>query len=97
MMVRRDVWNSAGGFDAKNLPVSFNDVDFCLRLAEMGLRNVYTPYSRLIHLESFSRERVLCQDEVRYMKGRWASWIERDPFYNPNLSRVEPNFSIAPC
>ena len=43
-----------GGFD-ENLAVTFNDVDFCLRLREAGYWIVWTPYAELIHHESASR------------------------------------------
>ena len=42
LMTRRSVWDEIGGFD-EELPVDFNDVDFCLRLRAAGYRIVYTP------------------------------------------------------
>ena len=30
---------------------ALNDIDFCLRLMERGYRNMWTPYSTLIHHE----------------------------------------------
>jgi hypothetical protein len=33
--------------------------------------------------------------ENRYLQEKWSKYIERDPFYNPNLSRDDPYFSIA--
>ena len=46
-IVRREAWDDVGGFDEKNLPVAFNDVDFCLRLREAGWEIVWTPYAEL--------------------------------------------------
>ena len=43
-----------GGFD-ENLAVTFNDIDFCLRLREAGYGIVWTPHADLIHHESASR------------------------------------------
>ena len=46
LAVRREAFLQVGGFDEFHLPVAFNDVDFCLRLREAGLRNVWTPPER---------------------------------------------------
>jgi GT2 family glycosyltransferase/SAM-dependent methyltransferase len=85
MMVRRDVFDSLGGFD-RALPVAYNDIDFCLRLREAGYRVVFTPFSELVHEESAvrghaSREPV----ETAIMWERWAPVIRNDPYFNPNL------------
>ncbi len=49
LAVSRRHFELAGGLDEKNLPVAFNDVDFCLRLREAGLRNIWTPHAELVH------------------------------------------------
>ncbi len=99
MLIRRDLFQEMGGFDSKNLPVAFNDVDLCLRIRERGYWIVYTPYARLYHHESFSRGRddvfsERFQKEAAYMIERWGDMLENDPFYNPNLSREEANFIV---
>jgi len=40
LVVRKELYNKVGGLDEKNLPIAFNDVDFCLRLAECGYQNL---------------------------------------------------------
>jgi GT2 family glycosyltransferase len=93
LAVRKDIFNAVNGLDEVNLEVAFNDVDFCLRVAEAGYRNLYTPYCELFHHESLSRgsdtggEKALrFQKEVNYMKKKWSEVISDDPYYNPNLS-----------
>jgi GT2 family glycosyltransferase len=100
-VVRRDAYMQIGGFD-ENLAITFNDVDFCLRLREAGYWIVWTPHAELIHHESASRG---CDDsapkqmrflaEVAYMKSKWGDILQRDPFYNPNLSLDENLFTLA--
>lgn len=100
-VVRRDAYMQIGGFD-ENLAVTFNDVDFCLRLRAAGYWIVWTPHADLIHYESSSRG---CEDstpkqvrflaEVDYMKSKWGDILQRDPFYNPNLSLDENLFTLA--
>ncbi len=100
-LVKREVYLEVGGFD-ENLAVTFNDVDFCLRLRGAGYRIVWTPYAELIHHESASRgfdnsapKQVRFLTEVDYMKSKWGDILQRDPFYNPNLSLDEDPFTLA--
>lgn len=100
-LVKRKVYLQVGGLD-ENLAVTFNDVDFCLRLREAGYRILWTPYAELIHHESASRgfdnsapKQVRFLAEVDYMKSKWGHILQRDPFYNPNLSLDENLFTLA--
>ncbi len=101
LMVRREVYEAVGGFD-EDLPVAFNDVDFCLRVQALGYRNVFTPYAELYHHESLSRgddtspsQATRFKAEVDFMRKRWGKALERDPFYNPNLTLDQDDFSLA--
>ena len=51
MLTRRSDYLSVGGMDEMHFPVSFNDVDYCLKLRELGKRIVFTPHAKLTHLE----------------------------------------------
>jgi glycosyltransferase involved in cell wall biosynthesis len=101
-VVRREVYLQLGGFDEVNLPVTFNDVDFCLRLREAGYWIVWTPHAELVHHESASRgfddstpKQVRFLAEIDYMKAKWGDKLLRDPFYNPNLSLGEDLYTLA--
>ena len=100
-LVKREAYLQVGGFN-ENLAVTFNDVDLCLRLREAGYRILWTPYAELIHHESASRgfdnsapKQVRFLAEVDYMKSKWGHILQRDPFYNPNLSLDENLFTLA--
>jgi glycosyltransferase involved in cell wall biosynthesis len=102
LLVRRSAWEQVGGLDAEHLAVAFNDVDFCLRLREVGHRIVFTPFAVLLHHESVSRgddftpekaERF--QREEAWMHQRWSDQLQNDPYYNPNLTVADSNFSLA--
>lgn len=102
MMTRRELFCNVGGFDEQNLSVAYNDVDYCLKLRDQGLRLVWTPYAELYHYESLSRgldssvekESRLYQ-ETLYMFGRWRDPISYDPYYNPNLSRDRLDYAVS--
>jgi GT2 family glycosyltransferase len=100
-LVEREVYLQVGGLD-ENLAVTFNDVDFCLRLRKAGYRIIWTPYAELIHHESASRgfdnsapKQIRFLAEVDYVKSKWGDLLQRDPFYNPNLSLDENLFTLA--
>ncbi|MDB5506213.1 MAG: glycosyl transferase, family 2 [Devosia sp.] len=100
LAVRRDVFEAVGGFDAEHLSVAFNDVDFCLRVAEAGYRTVWTPFAELYHLESVSRgaeddpqKLQRFHAEIGYMQSRWT--LTNDPYYSPHLTLEREDFSLA--
>jgi len=93
ILVSRSVFWKVGGFDEKNLTVSFNDVDLCLKILDAGYEVVYTPYAKLYHLESLSRgeditkaQREQNYQERRFMHEKYGRRLLEDVFYNPNLS-----------
>jgi GT2 family glycosyltransferase len=102
-LVRRSIFIEVGGFDESELPVTFNDIDFCIKVRSSGYRNVVTPYAELFHFESASRghdgeapEKALRRKgEVQVMRRRHGILLERDPCYSPNLTLIRDDFSIA--
>ena len=101
-VLRRDVYRQVGGFDEVNLKVAFNDVDFCLRVREADYWIVWTPHANLTHRESASRgfddstlKQVRFLAETDYMNAKWGDALQADPFYNPNLSLEDADFTLA--
>jgi len=95
LLTRRDVFEKVGGFDEARLPVAFNDVDLCLKMRAQGYRIVYTPFARLFHHELASRRRIAEAVETDVIRERWNDVLQRDPYYNPNLSRARADFSLG--
>ena len=95
LLTRRDVFEEIGGFDEERLPVTFNDVDLCLKLRRAGYLIVYTPFAKLYHHESATRRRSVEALETDVMRERWPDLLERDPYYNPNLTRERADFSLG--
>ncbi len=99
LMVDKNKFEEVGGFDEK-LKVTYNDVDFCLKLLEKGYRNVYTPFARLIHYESASIARITTDERDKKelqaasdeMRKRWAQILKNDPYYNPNFIQHGPGY-----
>lgn len=95
MMIRKDVYINADGLNEKDLGVSFNDVDLCLRLREKGYLIVYTPYAQLTHHESLSRGYTVAIDEVKFIQRTHRAILQKgDPYYNPNLTKERFDYSL---
>jgi GT2 family glycosyltransferase len=101
LMMRREVFDEAGGFDDE-LAIAFNDVDLCLRIRAAGYRNIYLPHVVLYHHESKSRGRENTPEkqarflrEQQIMHERWKTDTLPDPYYNINLIRDAENYEIG--
>ena len=89
---RRSVFDRLGGLD-EALPVTWNDVDFCLRLREAGLRVLLARDAVLVHAESATRSADSApenQAQLAFSRARMAARHRRalraDPFLNPLLT-----------
>lgn len=98
LAVRRQNFDRAGGFDEAAFPGDLADVDFCLRLGALKLRNIVTPFSRVVAgalpalpgadtgagADEEKREQDTPESRLRT---RWAEAFRAgDCFYNSNLS-----------
>jgi GT2 family glycosyltransferase len=93
LLMRKRDYLAAGGMDASAFPVAFNDVDLCLKLRAQGKTIVWTPYARLLHVESASRghedspqKRSRSQRELDQLRQRWGAALLHDPAYHPSLN-----------
>ncbi len=101
LLVKKSLYQEAGGLD-EGFAVSLNDVDFCLKLRQKGLLNVFTPFAELFHYESVSRglddtgERAARYDrESERFREKWKEVLAKgDPYYNPNFSLDRSDFSL---
>ncbi len=101
LVVRKSIYEQVGGLDETGLGIAFNDVDFCLKVREAGFRNLWTPYAELYHHESKSRggedtmeklERF--NREIAFIKNKWNSKLQLDPYYSCNLTLAREDFSL---
>jgi glycosyltransferase involved in cell wall biosynthesis len=100
-MCRKEVFIQAGGFD-ENYEVEYNDTDLCLRIKDLGFRNVFIPHAILYHHESLSRGNPLATEksiirhkyEINRFKNRWNNYITHDPCYSQHLSLDYTDFRL---
>jgi GT2 family glycosyltransferase/SAM-dependent methyltransferase len=96
LMTRRGLFQRLGGFDVR-FPVNYNDVDYCLRVQEAGLRVVYTPFAELYHFEAVSKEggATVRPEEAALFRQLWGERYPCDPFYSPNLSARHCDYRLG--
>lgn len=99
LLVTKQAFDAANGLD-EEFTVAFNDVDFCLRIRDMGYQVLFTPYAECYHHESISRgsdkkgeKKERFEGERNRLKDRFGDSLLRDPFYNPNLTLDMEDFS----
>jgi glycosyltransferase involved in cell wall biosynthesis len=102
LVIRKAIYEEVGGLNETHLQVAYNDVDFCLRVREVGYRNVWTPYAELYHHESATRgqedtpeKQARFAREAAYIRQHWGHILLNDPAYSPNLTLDHEDFSLA--
>ena len=100
LLMKKADFDAVGGFE-EAFTVAFNDVDLCLKVQALGHDNVWLHEAELYHFESQTRgyddkgkKKKRFEQEKVMMEEKWGPLIENDPFYNPNLTRDIPNFSL---
>lgn len=101
MVKAGDFW-AVDGFD-ETFGVAYNDVDLCIRLHdELGKDNVLAHEAELYHFESVTRgldtedeaKAKRLEAESRRFRERYGRIVERDPYYNENLSRTSAHLEV---
>jgi O-antigen biosynthesis protein len=99
LMCRRSKFEQVEGFT--EAAEDFYDTDFCLKLAEKGLRHVLLPHVKLYHdrypdcqvafhssIPNRQAGQVASPSGLAYMQNRWQNTIAKDSYYNRHLSYV---------
>ena len=102
LMTKASLYRVFGGLDEEKFAVAYNDVDYCLKLWQKGLLNVYTPRAEAYHYESKSRGLdTLSENAKRYERekanfyAKYQQYIDNyDPYYNPHFNNLFENFGL---
>lgn len=79
MLVRRGPFFEVRGFDTEFVN-SYEDIDLCLRLGELGHEIRYTPRAVLEHLDTVTRDFRDHGYNERLYRNRWENRIQADDF-----------------
>lgn len=104
LMVSRKDYQTVGGLD-EELPVAYNDVDFCLKIRKLNKLVVLNPHVKAFHYESKTRGYEINNEKIKRLendsiklKDKWKEVFEKeDPYFSPNfrhdtcIMKVNPN------
>jgi Glycosyltransferase len=79
LMTRTSLYREFGGFDETDFRVTYNDVDYCMRLRAAGHRVIYTPQAELWHWGSASRGTTYYENEHIAFLRKYPGYV--DPFF----------------
>ena len=99
--VSKKIFEQVNGFD-ETFPIAYNDVDFCLKIQDIGKLITYNPYIEAYHYESKSRgyedteeKQKRLKKEENKLKKKWKKYFDvTDKYYSPNLRTDVPNMRI---
>ncbi|HBK46240.1 MAG TPA: O-antigen biosynthesis protein, partial [Xanthomonadaceae bacterium] len=84
LMLRRELFLEAGGFDEDPLIARWADVDLCLKLRQAGYLNVWTPRAQLLVDAPAAAAATAAEEDAMY--ARWLPLRARGPAYNAGFS-----------
>lgn len=77
--LRKDVFESSGGFDPGYFPAYFEETDLCLCMKRQGKKVLYIPASRITHHESTTTGRFTPRYYYLYHKNRIRFMLKNFP------------------
>lgn len=80
LLTRREHFESVGGL-CLDLPLNYNDVDYCLKLRRSGRRCVIARDAQLRHDESQTRRAHIEDREVQRLVARWWFELNEEAFW----------------
>ena len=102
MMTKKSLFEQVEGFD-EQFVVACNDVDYCLKLRELGKSIVFNAFSEWYHYESKSRGYEDTDEKIKRFEGevakfqkKWSKVLEEgDPYYNKNFPVTRAPFTLG--
>lgn len=94
LLVKRELFEKAGGFDERFKPGYCEDSDLCLSLRNMGYKVIYQPVSVVVHFEGVSCGTDTSSGIKRYQEinrpkfvEKWSRVLQKD-HYPPDAQNV---------
>jgi hypothetical protein len=86
MMVRADIFQQLGGFDATFDPFGPEDLDFSLRLQKAGYLALYAPKAVAYHVVSHSFGAGYSEEYARHKSRHWFEFMHRHASFTEKLA-----------
>ena len=77
LLVRRELWEQAGGFDERFYPAYYEDTDLAFQARALGYRVMYQPKSVVVHFEGISSGISLNSGIKQHQKVNRKKFVEK--------------------
>jgi O-antigen biosynthesis protein len=77
LLIRREVFQRIGGFDARYAPAYYEDTDLAFAVRQLGLRVYYEPASTVIHCEGITAGTDLTSGIKRHQVINQAKFVDK--------------------
>ncbi len=101
-LMKKSVYQQVLGMDENNFGILFGDIDLSLKVKELGLKIVWTPFVTVFHHGAVTflnekhdkkiREQIKC--ESNNILEKWLPQLANDSAYNRNLSLKTAGFNV---
>ena len=88
LLMRRETFLAANGFRAERYPQRHADIDLCLRLAQTGLRTLWSPFATMVAPTASPppRLRPPAVEDATLLED-WLTSVPVDPYFNRQFTR----------
>jgi len=105
LLISKDLYQQVGGLDESTFQVSYNDVDLCLKVRELGRKIVFTPWAMLLHEGSASqraevekkpspeKQKRFAREKMAFYR-KWLPQLAFDPAYNRHLTLASTDYLL---
>jgi GT2 family glycosyltransferase/SAM-dependent methyltransferase len=90
LFTRKSIYEEVGGF-REDMPLNYNDVDFCLRLRDRGYTCVVDPAVEVYHFESSTKKGTAVVEQERLFLNHADT---RDPYFSKWFDPRNPWFQL---
>src|SRR4029079_12764910 len=87
LLIKKELFDSLGGFDTRFAPAYYEDVDLCFGARSAGYRVIFQPASRIVHFEGATAGRDVSSGFKQYQKvneskfyDKWKSVLDKEHF-----------------
>jgi GT2 family glycosyltransferase len=85
LLIKKELFQSLGGFDQRFAPAYYEDVDLCFGVRSLGYKVIYQPMSRLVHYEGVTAgsdttkgyKQFQIINREKFLE-KWRAVLERD-------------------
>jgi len=82
---RKAIWQELNGWN-EILDNSYNDVDYCFKLRELGYSIIQNNQVELYHFESLTRDASFSPVAKEFMEETWSKYLVDDPYFPQYVS-----------